>query len=192
MIKINNFQIIDNGDKLVVDVETNPGSSITSILLWNNENFKNEIPFKDLNYKIEAINNKEVFIVTASELGIDLFRDIYFIEVKSNYENEEDVCDTCGYPALGITYSFIEYYNCLLNYVLENKDSNCYNCESSYINKIAITINMLIDSIEKGIEAGYYNESINMLKELKKLCGIKNCDNCKKINCSTCSKFKQE
>jgi hypothetical protein len=192
MIKINDFQIIENGDKLAINVETNIGSTITSILLWNNETFKDESQSISLNYKLEQINNKEIFIVNASEIQIDSFKDIYFIEVESDYENEEDECNTCGTPALGITYSLLSYYNCLLNYVLENKNSNCNDCNNSYINKTAITINLLIDSIEKGIETGYYSEAIDMLEELKKLCNLKNCTNCEKVNCSKCSKFKQQ
>lgn len=192
MIKINDFQIIENGDKLAINVETNTGSIITSILLWNNDTFKDDSKSISLNYKLEQINNKEIFIINASEIQINNFEDIYFIEVKSNYENEDDECDTCGTPAIGITYNLLSYYNCLLNYVLENKDSNCSDCNNSYINKTAITINLLIDSIEKGIETGYYSEVIDMLQELKKLCNLKNCTNCKKINCSKCSKFKQQ
>lgn len=184
MIKINNFQIIENGDKLAINVETNTGSIITSILLWNNDTFKDDSKSISLNYKLEKINNKEIFIVNASEIQVDNFKDIYFIEVISDYENDT--------PALGITYNLLSYYNCLLNYVLENKDSNCSDCNNSYINKTAITINLLIDSIEKGIETGYYSEAIDMLQELKKLCNLKNCSNCEKINCSTCSKFKQQ
>jgi len=190
MIKINNFQIINNGSQLAIDVETNVGSLITSILLWNNETFKDESLAISLNYKLEQINNKEIFIVNATEIPISNFEDIYFIEVTSNYI-DEDECSTCTQPALGITYNLLPYYKCMLNYILEDKNNNCTDCNNNYKNNIVITANLLIDSIEKGIEIGYYSQAIEMLSKLKKICSIKNCKNCKTINCSSCSKFKQ-
>ncbi len=189
MIKINNFQIINNGSQLAIDVETNVGSLITSILLWNDATFKDELQSINLNYKLEQINNKEVFLVNATELQISEFKDIYFIEVTSNYVEEE--CSTCTQPALGITYNLLPYYKCMLNYILENKNSNCTDCNNNYKNNTAITVNLLIESIEKAIEVGYYSQAIEMLDKLKKICSIKNCKNCKTIQCSSCSKFKQ-
>lgn len=191
MVKINNFQIINNGQDLSIDLETSLGFNITSIKLWNNYTFKDYDLALNLNYKIEAVNNKEIFIITANEAQVPVFKDIYFIEATSNEEDENDNCTDCSNPALGITYTMLPYYNCLLNYVLENKDSNCLDCNKSYINPIAITINLLIDSIEKGIDSGYYSQSIGLLSELKRLCGLKECTNCEKINCTTCSKFTQ-
>lgn len=190
MIKINNFQIINNGSQLAIDVETNEGSLITSILLWNDKTFKDESLAISLNYKLEQINNKEVFIINATEIPISDFTDIYFMEVTSNFV-DEDECSTCNYPALGITYNLLPYYNCMLNYLLENKDANCSDCNNNYKNNIVITVNLLIDSIEKGIEVGYYSQAIEMLAKLQKICSIKNCKNCKTITCTSCSKFKQ-
>ncbi len=191
MVKINDFKIIDNGQNLSISLETTVGFNILSIKLWNSDTFKDENLFINLNYKIEAVNNKEIFILTAGEAQVPVFKDIYFIEVKSNEEDDDNNCTDCSNPALGITYTMLPYYNCLLNYVLENKDSNCLDCDKSYINNISITINLLIDSIEKGIDSGYYSQAIDLLSELKRLCKLKDCDNCETINCTTCSKFIQ-
>lgn len=190
MIKINNFQIINNGSQLAIDVETNVGSLITSILLWNDKTFKDESLAISLDYKLEQINNKEVFIVNATEIPISNFTDIYFIEVTSNFVDEDD-CSTCTYPGLGIAYNLLPYYICMLNYILENKNSNCSDCNNNYKNDMVITTNLLIDSIEKAIEVGYYSQAIEMLSKLQKICSIKNCKNCKTITCTSCSKFKQ-
>ena len=191
MIKINNFEIINNGSQLSIDVETNVGFEITNILLWDTETFKDESLSKSLNYKLEQINNKEIFIINASELGLTIFKDIYFIEVESNYVNEDDECTECSNLVLGITYNLLPYYNCLMNYVLENQNLNCTTCISNKDNNIIIMINLLIDNIEKGIDSGYYSQAIEMIETLKKLCSIKNCKNCKEEKSSTCRKFKQ-
>ena len=188
MITIKNFEIINEGKDLAVSIETNVGFNILSIDLWKMNVFKDYSKAIPLSQKIEAVNNKEIFIVTAEELQLPKFEDIYFIEVKSNFVGEED-CQSCSYPALGITYSLSGYYQCMFDYVLQNIDNG--NLDNNTNKNIAITINLLIDNIEKAIEVGMYSESILMIGQLKKLCNIKKCKNCKTIYCNSCNGFKQ-
>jgi len=188
---INNFEIQNNGSQIAIDVETVTGSIITSIKLWNNDTFKNSTLSIDLNYKLEQIDNTEVFIVTASELNITSFTDIWFIEIESDYEGDEG-CVNCQDPALGITYNLQAYYKCMLNYLLEiEKSLNC-NSTNVYSNNLTITVSLLINSIEKSLEIGYYLQAIEMLNNLKKLCNISKCKNCETVTCSSCSKFIQQ
>lgn len=188
---IKNFEILNDGQRLAVDVETVTGSLITSIKLWNIDTFKNESLSIDLNYKLENINNKEVFIVDAKDLNLYSFTDIWFIEIKSNYTGTSG-CTNCQDPALGITYNLQPYYKCMLNYLLESEKSIDNNSTTVYSNNLTITVNLLIDGIEKSLEIGYYLQAIEMLNNLKKLCNISKCKNCQTINCSSCSKFIQQ
>lgn len=188
---IKNFEILNDGQQLAIDVETITGSIITSIKLWDIDSFKDYSLSIDLNYKLEQINNKEVFIITATELNIVSFTDIWFIEIESNYEGV-DGCVNCQDPALGITYNLQPYYKCMLNYLLElEKATNC-NSNNIYSNNLTITVNLLIDSIEKSLDIGYYLQAIEMLNNLKKLCNISKCKNCQTITCNSCSKFIQQ
>jgi len=191
MIVINNFSIINNGEGLAIDVETNEGYEISHINLWKMDDFKDYSLKINLDYKLEQINNKEIFIVTNSELNISKFEDILFIEVESTYEDEESDCSTCQDPALGITYNLGNYIQCLLSYFLESGIGNCTNCGNNSNNNIVITINLLIEMIENAIEIGYYTQAIQMIHKLKKLCSIKQCKNCETIECNSCNKFKQ-
>ena len=188
---INNFEILNDGQQLAIDVETITGSIITSIKLWNIDTFKDESLSIDLNYKLEQINNKEVFIVDAEELQLYSFTDIWFMEIQSNYVGEEG-CTTCQDPALGITYNLQPYYKCMLNYLLDMEKSIECNSTSVHTNNLTITVNLLIDSIEKSLAIGYYLQAIEMLNNLKKLCNISKCKNCETVTCSSCSKFIQQ
>jgi len=190
-VVINNFEILNNGQELAIDVETVEGSLITSIQLWNIDNFKSEDLSIDLNYKLEQINNKEIFIVTAEELNLTSFTDIWFIEIQSDYVGPEG-CSTCQDPALGITYNLQSYYKCMLNYLLTAEKSTDYNSTSIYNDNLTITVNLLIDSIEKSLEIGYYSQAIEILNNLKKLCSISKCKNCQTIVCNSCSNFIQQ
>ena len=189
-VVINNFEIISDGQQLAIDVETIEGSIITSIQLWNIDTFKDESLSINLNYKLEQINNKEVFIIDAKEVNVYSFTDIWFVEIQSNYVGTKG-CTNCQNPALGITYNLQPYYKCMLNYLLESEKSIDCNSTSVYSNNLTITVNLLIDSIEKSLDIGYYLQAIELIKKLKKFCSITKCNNCETVECSSCSKFKQ-
>jgi hypothetical protein len=186
---INNFSIINNGDQLAIDVETALGYNITSILLWNMDTFKDYSLAISLNYKLEQVNNREVFIVTASELGILKFEDLYFIEIESDAPSE--VCSTCLIPALGITYNLLPYYACMLEYLLKSEISDCSTCNNLTTKNLVVTISLLIDSVEKSIDLGFYLQAIANVNKLKKLCSLGQCTSCKQVTCSSCGQFNQ-
>ena len=190
MIVINNLEIQDNGQTLAVDVQTEIGSTITSALLWNITTFKDYSRAINLDYKLEQLTNQEVFEVTAEELQISSFDDIWFIEFQSDYIPE----DNCGEfldPALGITYNLSPYYKCLLNRFFEHQKNPCVNCNEPFIDELVLSIGLTLDIVERSIEEGYYLQAIELIKKLKKFCSITKCNNCETVECSSCSKFKQ-
>ena len=190
MIVINNLEIQDNGQTLAVDVQTEIGSTITSAMLWNMTTFKDYSRTINLDYKLEQLTNQEVFEVTAEELQISSFDDIWFIEFQSDYIPE----DNCGEfldPALGITYNLLPYYKCLLNRFFEHQKNPCVNCNEPFIDELVLSIGLTLDIVERSIEEGYYLQAIELIKKLKKFCSITKCNNCETVECSSCSKFKQ-
>ena len=190
MIVINNLEIQDNGQTLAVDVQTEIGSTITSALLWNITTFKDYSRAINLDYKLEQLTSHEVFEVTAEELEISSFDDIWFIEFQSDYIPE----DNCGEfldPALGITYNLSPYYKCLLNRFFEHQKNPCVNCNEPFIDELVLSIGFTLDIVERSIEEGYYLQAIELIKKLKKFCSITKCNNCETVECSSCSKFKQ-
>ena len=190
MITINNLQIQNNGSELLLDVETEVGSLITSVLLWNENTFKDYTQSIILTSKLTQLSNQESFVVTASELTITSFDGIWFVEILDNYI-PEDNCDEFTDPAIGITYNLLSYYKCLLNKFYESQKNPCKDCKNSLVDDMVLAISLTIDIIEKSIEAGFYFEAIQTLKKLKKFCDITKCKNCSEIECKACSKFKQ-
>lgn len=190
MIIINNLEIQDNGQTLAVNVQTEIGSTITSAMLWNMTTFKDYSRAINLDYKLEQLTNQEVFEVTAEELEISSFDDIWFVEFQSDYIPE----DNCGEfldPALGITYNLSPYYKCLLNRFFEHQKNPCVNCNEPFIDELVLSIGLTLDIVERSIEEGYYLQAIELIKKLKKFCSITKCNNCETVECSSCSKFKQ-
>ena len=190
MILINNFEIITNGTQLAIDVETDLGYNIDSILLWTMPNFKDYSLAINLTPYLLKVNNKEVLIIDANDVGVYKFEDICFIEIESTFVDVEG-CQDCQSPATGITYNLSTYYNCLLNYLMELSITECVNCNKNESNQTVITINMLIDTVMKSLEIGYYTQAIDMVNKLKKLCSLKTCTNCPTIECAACNNFIQ-
>lgn len=190
MIAINNLEIITNSSQLSIDVETNEGFFISSILLWKMDDFKNYSLAIDLSSYIEGVNNKEILIINAEDIGLNKFEDIVFVEFESTYITEE-TCSTCQNPALGITYNLSKYYQCLMNYLIDLQINQCVNCNNTESKDMIVTINLLIDMVYKSLEIGYYDQAIDMINKLKKLCSLKDCNDCPTIECANCNNFIQ-
>lgn len=175
MIYINNLSINNSLTQLSVDVETNTGSNITSILLWNENTFKDYGKAIDLSFKLEEINNKEIFIITATEINISDFSGIYFLEFTSNYE--EEGCANCQNTVIGIAANLNNIKKYLLNSVLELND--CEDClkEKDFDNIIAMDLTM--NGISTALSVGFYEEAVFLYKKLKRLIGPK-------LDCSSC------
>lgn len=190
-IKINNFEIINNGSQIAIDVETNLGYNIDSILFWTMTSFKDYTLAKDISNKLLKINNKEVLIINANDLNLLKFEDVCFIEITSTYIETEGNCTDCQKATLGIAYSLGAYYTCLLNYLMDLSTNYCESCSKDDAKQIVITINMLIDMTIKALETGYYIQAIDMIAKLKKLCSLKECSGCPTIDCPSCNNFMQ-
>lgn len=206
MIIINNFEIQNNGQNLALNIQTETDYVITSVLLWNMNDFKDYTKAINLDYKLEQNSNNESFIVTAEELSINKFEDIWFVEIQSNNGttssgpfnsifnfvfNTTNTNVTTLEPALGITYNLSPYYKCLLNRFFEHQKNPCVNCNEPFIDEFVLSVGLTLDIIERSIEEGYYSQAIELIKKLKKFCSITKCNNCETVECSSCSKFKQ-
>lgn len=196
MVNVNNISISNDGTKLNININTGSTYIITSAKLWTEDTFKDYNLVKDLNYKLEQINNKEIFTVTAIELGLSSFNGIYFLELQSN-EPIDDECTTCVDPILVVVTNLNQYYRCMSELVL--KASICQDnvfsrevCDDSAVNK-ALTIHLFIDSVNQCLELGQFTEAIDLMKSIKKLCN--KCSNCKTIvknnnnSCTTCNQY---
>ena len=122
MIVINNLEIQDNGQTLAVNVQTEIGSTITSVLLWNITTFKDYSRTINLNYKLEQLTNQEIFNITAEELQISSFDDIWFVEFQSDYIPEDNCGEFLNPAFVGQQhiYHYATYYNLSLYHIFHD------------------------------------------------------------------------
>lgn len=176
MIYINNLSISNDKNTLSVDVETNVNSNITQVLLWNENTFKDYSKAIDISFKLEGINNREIFILEDTEINIDGFEGIYFLEFTSNYE--EEGCTNCENTVIGIAANLNNIKNYLLDEVLNLEV--CNTCPNNFDN--IINIQLTLKSISLALSLGFYEEAIFLYKKIKQLLGSKlNCTNCRTL-----------
>lgn len=184
MVKINIFQITPDRTKINVSVETAVGETIDSVKIWTEDTFKDGALAIDLASKLQGTNNKEVFTIDASELGLNLLNGIYFIEATStNVTTPDPECTDCdNLSLLGVTANLSHYDECLLDRVLSVHYDVSDVDNNTSLNDI-YNISMLIESICKSIKFGYYQNAIDVLSTLKVMCNENN-------DCSECSSLK--
>ncbi len=184
MISINILQIPSDRKTIDVSVETSVGNTIDSAILWTDSTFKDYTKAIDFSSKLEGINNKEVFSIEIGDTNeTDTFDGIYFIEFTStNITAADDTeCTDCNdFVVLGVVANLGYFQECLLEDILKIN----YNTEdvinSNYVNNV-INTKVLLDALCIAIKFGYYEEAIDLLTSLRKMC--KNNNGC--ISCNS-------
>lgn len=194
MITVNNINISNDGLTLNVNISTGVGYNIIAAKLWTEDTFKDYSLVNNLDYKLEQINNNEIFIISATEVGLSNFSGIYFLEFETD-QPEEDECDSCPKEILVVVTNLNQYYRCMTELILKAEicTDNLFSrevCDDSHVNK-ALSINLLIETINQSLEIGQFIEAIGLMKKIKKLCN--KCTNCKKIikssTCNSCNTY---
>lgn len=170
MIKINNFKITNDTTRINVSLEANEGETITKVLLWSNNTFQKYNLAKNLTSKLTQETNIEEFVIETSDMGISSFTGLFFMEV----ETSDQECNNCG--LIGVAGNLVKYNECLLDKVLSYSICNGSDCKED---DNIINISVLLDSINICLQNAYYNEAIDLLKALDKLCP--SCNNCNSL-----------
>lgn len=174
MVQINNVTISNDGLELFVDVQTQTGYNITSILLWNQDIYKKFDLKKDISFKLEQINNRESFSLTRDEANTLNFEGIWFLEIESNAPAPE-LCSTCNESQLVIVTNFNHIYRCMAN--LTNKIGTCSGnmfgpdscCNPTEVTNL-MTTHLLLEGVKSNLNIGEYAQAIELYKKAAILC----------------------
>lgn len=184
MIKINILQISPDRKTINVSVETSTGNTINSARLWTDQTFKDYTQAVSLNSKLQQTNNKEVFTVGVSDISATTFDGIYFLEFTTTNNNPPaNSCTDCDDNILlGVTADLGYFQECLLDNVLEIQYDTSDVVNNNQLQEI-YNISMLIESICISIKFGYYQQAIDVLNSLRKLCQEdRQCSQCNKLD----------
>lgn len=188
MITVNVLKISPDRTKIDVSISAASGDNITKFILWNEDTFKDYTQAIDLSSKLSGLTNNEVFSITASEANVASFDGLYFMEITSTNTVPLD-CSTCQDPLLAVVADLSIYREVLLKKILKLNicSTNIFEgdlCSDNAANNI-ININLLLEAILTSLQLGYYSDSLDLLKSLKKLINVSNCEDCGTYEYST-------
>lgn len=166
------FQINQQGNEITVVCNAPSGETVESVLLWNQDTFKNYTTAIDLSSKLAQTSNIESFTITLDDIGESSLDGIYFIEISDS--SDPDACDDCENTALGVATDFSRFNYCLIEYLCKI-ESQCVNCDNE-LHK-ALTMKMYIDGLKNSIQLGNLTTAITFWKNLNRACK-KSCTEC--------------
>jgi len=182
MIYINNLSINNDANTLNINISTNTGAIITQILLWNENTFKDYSSAIDISYRLEQVNNNEILTITNNDISINSFNGIWFLEITSNFEDDEELCTTCQNTVIGIAANLNNIKSYILDKILALQD--CHGCNNNHDDIDNINNLYLINKgICTSLQLGYYDEAIYLYKKLRKLIHSE-------LDCISCKKFR--
>lgn len=188
MISINILKITNDRQTINVSVETSVGNTINSARLWTDSTFKDYTKAIDISNKLEGINNKEVFSISIGDTNeTGSFDGIYFIEfTATNIVSTGGACvDYDELISLGVVANLGYFQECLLTDILKINYNTDDVINSDEITNI-VNVKVLMDALCISIKFGYYQEAINVLNNLRKLCKSNtNCVSCNDLNTPT-------
>tara|TARA_R110000772_G_scaffold54130_2_gene123614 strand:+ start:18284 stop:18898 length:615 start_codon:yes stop_codon:yes gene_type:complete len=169
-IFIRNFSIAPDGLTLDVTVETTAGYIIDEADLWTDSTFQDENQLIDISSLLTGTSNQEVFTIPAATAGVSNFYDgIFFVRFGSTAPDVTD-CDTCN-NKLGVAAKLISAKLCLMEKVLALDVCSDCNHSCSCIDKCdVIVLDKYIKAMTIAIEFGVYDEAIDLLNGIRKLC----------------------
>lgn len=180
MISINTLKIDEFASKIIVDISTTVGNTITKVLVWNSETFKDYNQAIDLSSLLDGSDETESFSIFAQEhLGIEKITGLWFVEFESDEVIIPDDCANNTNTALGVTANLIPYHECILNKLLKTDVDGCKPIINNECDECAgnvYYINTLLTTLRDAIKFGFYEEAVRIIGDLDDLCDV--CHTC--------------
>lgn len=166
-ITINSITISSDKKTMSISVDAGSGNLMTGVNLWTETTFKDFDQAVDFDSKLAGNIQVESFTILASDLSLDTFDGLYFIE----FENDNNETN------LGAIAELVEYKKCKLDKTLQYiYDADC----SPSIKTEILNIHTFINATENAIDLAYYAKAIEIIESLKELCAA-DCETCPKL-----------
>lgn len=173
MITIKMFQVSQDRSRILVDLETTEGETITGVKFWTQDTFKDYTQAIDLSSKLNMVTNTETFEITALEVGASQLNEIYFAEFYGTATGT--MCDGCSSgDTLGVTINFLQFYYCINN-MLCNIVEDCAECDYNLQN--ILSADLYLQSMKSALIIGRFDDAIRHYNSLRKICHT-SCDVC--------------
>jgi hypothetical protein len=167
-ITVKTFMVSNDLATISLDVEVTSGQTVTEILLWDQDTYKNPSTSKNLSSLLSGATNTETFNITASDASLANFSGIYFLQITTS-EPEAIIVAT-----LNLTQYYIVQAK-----LIANIDLSCLNCNGNFQN--ALLFDMYLEATKQSLVLGRFQDAIDNLKKLIITVDTSDCDECNNI-----------
>jgi hypothetical protein len=167
-ITVKTFMVSNDLATISLDVEVTSGQTVTEILLWDQDTYKNPSTSKNLSSLLSGATNTETFNITANDASLANFSGIYFLQITTS-EPEAIIVAT-----LNLTQYYIVQAK-----LIANIDLSCLNCNGNFQN--ALLFDMYLEATKQSLVLGRFQDAIDNLKKLIITVDTSDCDECNNI-----------
>lgn len=151
-----------------LDVEINPGQTVTKILVWDQDNYKDPSTATDLTSLSLGASNSESITISTSDIGKVRFDGMYFLQIETSDEEAIVVA----------TFNLTQYYTIQAK-LIANIDLSCLSCNSNFQN--ALLFDLYLEATRQSLLLGRYQDAINNLSKLIITIDTSSCDSCNDV-----------
>lgn len=167
-ITVKTFMVSNDLATISLDVEVTSGQTVTEILLWDQDTYRDPSTSKNLSSLLSGATNTETFNITANDASLANFSGIYFLQITTS-EPEAIIVAT-----LNLTQYYIVQAK-----LIANIDLSCLNCNGNFQN--ALLFDMYLEATKQSLVLGRFQDAIDNLKKLIITVDTSNCDECNNI-----------
>jgi|TARA_R110002050_G_scaffold87115_3_gene184752 hypothetical protein len=167
-ISVTKFMVTNDLSIIDLDVEINAGQTVTELLLWDQDSYRDPSLAVDLTSLISGTGNTESIEITKDNAGESKFNGMYFLQITTSDDEAVVVA----------TFNLTQYYTVQAK-LIANIDLSCLNCNANFQN--ALLFDMYLEATKQALLIGRYQDAINNLSNLIITIGTSDCDSCDEI-----------
>lgn len=166
MVNIEYISVNSSADSILLKVSTVPGQIISSILVWDKDNYKDYPTAYDVSSYLSGTSNVEVLSIPSSELNTNFISGVYFVEATS-----DEVTDNSSF---GIVANLTSYYECLFSRLNKISIKDCgagkYNNSIQDRDNSTYLLSSLLQSIPENIEKAKFTNIVSIMNSIEEIC----------------------
>tara|TARA_R110002049_G_scaffold198431_1_gene368423 strand:+ start:211 stop:789 length:579 start_codon:yes stop_codon:yes gene_type:complete len=167
-INVTKFMVSNDLNSIELDVAINSGQTVTNILLWTQDTYKDPSKSISLTSLLSGGSNEESITITTEDAGLASFNGLYFAQIETS-DSEAVVIATAN---------FTQHY-IIQAKLIANIDLSCLNCNANFQN--ALLFDMYLEAMKNSFLIGRFQDAIDNLNKLKITVDTSNCDSCNNI-----------
>lgn len=167
-ISVTKFMVTNDLSTIDLDVEVNAGQTVTELLFWDQNSYKDPSQAVDLTSLLAGNSNTESIEITTDNAGESTFSGMYFLQITTSDDEAVVIA----------TFNLTQYYTVQAK-LIANIDLSCLNCNANFQN--ALLFDMYLEATKQALLLGRYQDAINNLANLIITIDTSDCDACNDI-----------